>query len=68
MSFNFCELCFVFCVSAMPCKENEQSRDAPDEALPCTPPRPSGNAGAGRYESDADNDLSPDSDSDQLEL
>jgi hypothetical protein len=34
---------FVFCVSAMPCHQDEVDMTAPDPVLPCTPTKPTGN-------------------------
>ena len=39
--------------------------NARDEEQPCTPPRPIGNAGAGRSESDGEMDSDLDEDSDE---
>ncbi len=44
----------------MPCNEDEESMNAPDPDLPCTPPKSTGNGGAcpvdldGRMESEND--------------
>jgi hypothetical protein len=58
---------FVFCVSAMPCNQDEVDMNAPDPVPPCTPPKPSGNGGAGRVDpegkvnSDSENSDEPQS-------
>jgi hypothetical protein len=36
----------------MPCKDGEEAMNALDEEPPCTPPRPTGDGGAGKSESD----------------
>ncbi len=36
----------------MPCNQDEVDMNAPDPVLPCTPPKPTGNGGAGRVDPD----------------
>jgi hypothetical protein len=48
----------------MPCKDGEEAMNALDKHPPCTPPRPTGNGGAGHCESDGQMDSENDSDDD----
>ena len=36
----------------MPCNDDEEDMKAPDPEPPCTPPKPTGNGGAGRVDPD----------------
>ncbi len=50
----------------MPCDEKEVDMNAPEAVPPCTPPKPTGNGGAGRV--DLDGQMNSDSeDSDELQ-
>ena len=48
----------------MPCKDGEEAMNIRDAQPPCTPPRPTGNGGAGHSESDGQMDSENDSDED----
>ena len=50
----------------MPCSDDKVDRNAPDSVPPCTPPKPTGNGGAGRVDPDGQmNSDSEDSDEPQ---
>jgi hypothetical protein len=50
----------------MPCNDDEVNMNAPEAELPCTPPKPTGNGGAGRVDPDGQmNSDSEDSDEPQ---
>ena len=56
-------MCLCF---AMPCDDDEVDMNAPDAEPPCTPPKPTGNGGAGRVDPDGQmNSDSEDSDEPQ---
>jgi hypothetical protein len=38
----------------MPCNEDEVDMNAPEAVPPCTPPKPTGNGGAGRVDPDGE--------------
>ncbi len=44
----------------MPCNDDEEEMNAPEQEAPCTPPKPAGNGGAGRV--DPDGQMNSDSD------
>ena len=44
----------------MPCNDDEETMNAPDQEPPCTPPKATGNGGAGRV--DPDGQMNSDSD------
>jgi hypothetical protein len=48
----------------MPCKDGEEAMSARDEESSCTPPRPTGDGGAGQSESDGEMDSNEVSDED----
>ena len=51
----------------MPCNEDEESMNAPDPEPPCTPPKSTGNGGAGRVDPDGQME-SDDDDSDAQQV
>ena len=58
---------FVFVFRTMPCNEDEESMNASDPEPPCTPPKSTGNGGAGRVEPDGQME-SDDDDSDAQQV